>query len=73
MKHTVADLIEALQQEDPARLVVLSSDAEGNRYSPLAGFDLGLYEAETAWSGTMRAEDDVDASGKPALVLYPIN
>lgn len=33
---TVKELIEALSKEDPSRIIVMSRDAEGNGYSPLA-------------------------------------
>jgi hypothetical protein len=42
--HTVRELIELLQTTaDPEDLVILSSDEEGNSYSPFNGFDLVMY------------------------------
>ena len=68
------------------RLVILSKDAEGNGYSPLAGCEVGAYAAETTWSGQAGLEALTDASraqgyrdhdvvtdGVPALILCPIN
>lgn len=82
----VKELIEILQQEDPERLVILSKDAEGNNYSPLADCSTSAYEAECTWSGYIGleeltpelikegyTEEDVLEDGKPCLVLWPVN
>lgn len=47
----VSDLIEALQKEDPLAWVVMSSDGEGNSYSPLASIEEGAYREESTYSG----------------------
>ena len=83
---TVGQLIELLKVEDPARLVVLSSDAEGNKHSPLASLWSGAYEVENTWRGEVGLEkltpedrkngyeeEDVLENGDPALILGPIN
>lgn len=73
---TVKELIQELQKEDPDRVVILSSDAEGNRHSPLAGFDKRAYVEENSWSGEVYDEDDCDLEDeKPvkAVVLFPTN
>lgn len=74
---TVAELIEELKALDPAALVVLQKDAEGNGYSPLAGADPAVYEAESTWSGQAYSEEDVaDGYGEgcpPCVVLHPVN
>jgi len=83
---TVAQLIEQLKQCDPHRVVILSSDSEGNKYSPLCDTETGAYVPETNWNGEMRleeltaeaikagyTEEDVAEDGVPALVLYPTN
>ena len=44
---TVAQLIEQLKQCDPHRVVILSSDSEGNKYSPLCDTETGAYVPET--------------------------
>jgi hypothetical protein len=80
---TVGELIDLLQQVDRNRLVVMSRDAEGNGYSPLAGAWSGSYSPN--WSGeagleTLTPEDleqgyttlDI-VSGQPALILCPVN
>ena len=83
---TVKELIEALSKEDPNRIIVMSRDAEGNGYSPLADWWLGAYKAETTWSGEVGlekldetaktagyGEEDVIADGTPAIILCPVN
>lgn len=83
---TVKELIERLQKEDPNRIVVMSSDSEGNSHSPLAGFWTGKYLAETTWSGEVGMEkltekdrergytdEDVMTGGEPAVILSPTN
>lgn len=83
---TVSALIKRLQVEDPKRIVVMSSDAEGNSYSPLSSLGTAAYRADTTWSGQIGLEEltaadrkggysdeDLLEGGKPALVLYPTN
>lgn len=85
---TVGELIAELSKIDPARLVILQKDAEGNGYSPLYGIDDNAgYDAETRWSGSVRRQQlsesdrqsgytDEDVAGPdavPCVVLHPIN
>lgn len=83
---TVAELISLLEKENQNRLVVMSRDAEGNCFSPLADFSTGAYEAESTWAGEVGIEEltpdleangycelDVKEDGVPALVLWPVN
>ena len=82
---TVTTLIKLLSKEDPKRIVILSSDAEGNNHSPLSSLGTASYLAETTWSGYVGletltpslkkagyTEEDV-VDGKPALILVPVN
>lgn len=82
---TAQQLIEALQKIDANRIVIISKDAEGNRYSPLSTLWEGSYRAETTYCGEigletlterMKAagytEEDVMEDGVPAVVLTPI-
>lgn len=81
----VRELIELLSKHEPDRVVVMSRDAEGNGYSPLARMWTGAYRAQATWSGevglerlTPEAKDEgyteFDViSGEPALVLSPVN
>lgn len=81
----VKDLLAILQKEDPQRVVILLSDAEGNCPSPLSRTWTGAYRAETAWMGKVGldeltdtdlkkgyTEDDVIEDGVPALILVPV-
>jgi hypothetical protein len=77
----VRELIEKLQQEDPERLVIVSSDEEGNSMNPLQEIATAAYSKEDREIGleTLTDEDkeqgygeeDVIEDGIPALVLYP--
>lgn len=82
---TVGELIAELQKEDPDRIVVMSSDAEGNRHSPLASFWTGAYRPETTWMGEVGLQkltkqdredgytnEDVIRDGQPAVILSPV-
>ena len=81
---TVRELIAKLNKIDPDRIVVMSSDSEGNNYSPLSGMWTGAYRAENTYRGEVGLEsltedtieagytDDDVVDGKPALILTPI-
>lgn len=83
---TVGDLMDWLGGQPRDRIVVMSSDAEGNRYSPLADAEECMYLADSTWSGEtfMTPEqqagldnpDDYDWAPDDAVravVLGPIN
>lgn len=83
---TVKQLIKLLQAEDPNRIVIMSSDSEGNSYSPLSSVATAAYRADTTWSGEIGLEkltaadkkagytdEDVLEGGKSALILKPTN
>jgi len=75
----VKDLIDLLSTLDQEAEVVLSSDAEGNSYSPLASHCPGRYIVSTGWAGDFYADgdwgtdDDGLPCGVPAVVLWPTN
>lgn len=72
---TVAELIEALSEAPGDSLVVLSSDAEGNDYRPLAYADLARYAPVETWYGDVLDEDadEEDYDGVvDAFVLWPL-
>jgi hypothetical protein len=48
---TVGDLMDYLATQPRDRKIVLSKDAEGNGFSPLADAGESMYSAETTWSG----------------------
>lgn len=79
---TVAALRRILATEDPARLVVLSSDPEGNRYHALHSVssnmaydprthEVGLGELTTAAAKLGYTDADVVPKGRAAIILYP--
>jgi hypothetical protein len=71
---TVGELIEAMEDLDPGRLVVMAKDAEGNDYSPLYAACLGIYRPHNTWSGDVLEEDDTADDGDvPCVVLCPVN
>jgi len=83
---TVKELKEILKDVDDNRIVVMSSDGEGNSFSPLCNLDdESTYLADSTWSGEVGIEkltpelkkqgytkDDIKG-GIPALVLWPTN
>jgi hypothetical protein len=85
--NTVGELIDWLATQPRDRLVVMASDAEGNKYSPLADAEEAMYTAESTWAGEVRptpeaiaADDrfDPDEDGAPegairVVVLGPTN
>jgi hypothetical protein len=77
----VKELIKILKKADPDALVVVSSDGEGNNYSPVCDFDDSFrYEKDTSWSGVLVEKDDEDDedgerwdAAEPCFVMWPIN
>ncbi len=74
---TIATLIKLLQKEDPKRIVVLSSDSEGNSFTPANSLstyayrngEIGIEKLTPALIKQGYGEDDVLTGGKPAVVL----
>ncbi len=75
---TVRDLIELLKNEDQDRLVVMSSDGEGNHYSEFADFGrMSFRDGEVGLDGLTAdlekkgySEEDV-LDGEKCIVFYP--
>lgn len=74
---SVNELIKSLQslsKSDREREVIMQTDAEGNGFSPLSDFTLGLYNPETDWSGELIVlDDEEDENYIKALFLEPTN
>lgn len=75
LKEILVDLPDEME-------VVLSKDGEGNDFSPLVGYEEGLYDPDSTWSGRFYAldilgDDDYDQpesdGTKTAIVLWPTN
>ena len=83
----VKELINDLLEMDSEMEVILSSDGEGNKHSPLDGYSIGIYMPDSTWSGEIfdadwtaddacMDDDDWEAfkEGEPrVLVLWPVN
>lgn len=73
----VKDLIATLKTVDPEFEVVMSSDGEGNNYSPLAGLSVEMYIPESTWSGQLMHPDDAEDNDteykENAVVVWPTN
>ena len=73
----VKELKELLKDIPDDYEVIMSSDGEGNEYSPLAGADEAMYEASTTWCGYVYSEEDAQEDKyeyvQNALILYPTN
>jgi hypothetical protein len=79
----VKELIDILGKLNKDAEVVLSSDGEGNNFSPLAEYGEGVYFPDTTWSGEfLDPKEDADYISEckengddlvDAIVLWPIN
>jgi hypothetical protein len=77
----VKDLIKELQKLEPDRLVILSSDEEGNSFSPASeDYSLGNYadrefglEKLTEENKKLGFTDEDILPGQKAVCLYPIH
>jgi len=67
----VGKLVEALQKLNPEHEVIMSSDGEGNNFSPLDSFSKCHYEPLKPWCG--EAYFDEDCEEENAICLWPIS
>lgn len=70
---TVEKLIKLLQTLPASTLVVLSKDAEGNRYSPLEKLEPGYYQHKSSWLGEFRPAPIAPSLEPDTVCLFPIN
>ena len=77
---TVGELKKYLEDLPDETMFIMSSDGEGNSYSPLAGMDLVTYVPESTWGGYIWSDDDEyeDDAQPPddaveSIVLWPVN
>jgi hypothetical protein len=71
---TVKKLINLLKHMDQDSIVVLTSNAEANEFSPLYDVDEMKYVAETTTSGRvyeLEELDEDDNDSEDAVVLWP--
>ena len=72
----IKELLEILNECPDDYEVVMSSDGEGNSYSPLAGFDVCQYRPDSTWSGDLVDEDNLEEDEEytpNSVVLFPTN
>lgn len=84
---TVGELRQFLNSYPDELQVIISTDGEGNNYSPLAGADEALYVAETSWYGEVYMtnaqvdgapnyytdEDRAPEDAVGVILLWPVN
>lgn len=82
---TLRELIEYVGEENLDLPIIMSSDSEGNSYSPQASFNICRYFAKNTYSGRVVPDlskeqhieegyDEEDfGGGVPSVVLWPIN
>lgn len=74
----VKELMKLLENFEPETEVVMSSDSEGNSFSPLDSLSTGFYIPDSTWSGDfieakeVEEEEDVD-DYESAICLWSIN
>ena len=68
----VKQLIKELQKLPADAVVVLSSDGEGNQYSPLADVGEYKYVEQNSWCGDIYPTDE-EEGGVDAVVFWPTN
>lgn len=74
-KVKVKELMKILKDLPQNYEVVMSSDGEGNNFSPLADFGLQMYIPDTTWSGEIHEEEDCEEGEykENAVTLWPTN
>jgi hypothetical protein len=80
MIMTKKELIELLIDIPDEFIVILASDGEGNGYSPLADYNMGLYIPDSAYSGEVITEGNLDGfedkerdMAESCIVFWPTN
>lgn len=71
----VKELLEMLKNTPEDFEVILSSDAEGNSYSPASGLGDAYYDEENSWSGNVVFGRELEEQGlkENAVILWPVN
>lgn len=80
---TVKELKEIINDLSDETPIVMSSDGEGNNYSPLAGYCTGVYVPESTWAGQFYDSAEFESECKEgycdagsaitALCIWPTN
>ena len=70
----VSELINLLKTLPQDHIVVMSSDGEGNSFSPFADIGLGEYTPDSTWGGDFASDNNDDPNYKEnAVALWPTN
>ena len=77
---TVKKLKKLLSKFDDNAIIIISSDGEGNNFSPLETISIGYYISETAWNGDfvdleeVAEEKDINLTDAvSAITFWPMN
>lgn len=86
---TLMQMLSELLAEHGDLDIVLSSDGEGNSYSPITqGYTVGWYVPDCTWSGEFHSDDEIEECteeyddedkehfreyGVRAMILWPVN
>jgi hypothetical protein len=68
---TVAELIAELSRLPPDSVVVVSSDAEGNRVGPVDEVTTSNYVPDNAWGGELYERER--KGSRKCVVVWPVN
>lgn len=69
----VKEIIDLLSGVDPESEVILSSDGEGNSYSPAWALNEVHYTPLSTWGGEIDNEEEPHPDGNNAVVIWPTN
>ena len=73
-KKELLQFLASLPIDSDDYLIVLSSDGEGNSFSPLADMDIGLYLPDNTYSGEILMGEDIEPGEREnCIVLWPVN
>lgn len=68
----VKELMEVLKEANPEAKVIISKDAEGNNYSPLADVEKGHYISEAQHHGDFYSDEAAPKFHCFAVCLVPL-
>jgi hypothetical protein len=79
MAMTIKDLRMALGGLPDSMQIVVSKDAEGNSFSPLEDIAIGIYTADSTWSGDFTSwaddagEEEIPEGECNTVCFWPVN
>jgi hypothetical protein len=70
---TVKNLIKQLKMLPPDTEVVMASDEEGNKFSPVAITNVGYYGPTSQWAGEFYEDkDNIKGTSVAAVCIWPV-